>query len=82
MTSSNSSTSPVGRSSTTSTRNRHSMFGGSRQNQDPSILAARERVTNAEAAEREADRALAAARTAVKEARDHARRLEHEAAEE
>ena len=37
---------------------------------------------NAEAAERDADRALAAARVAVKEAREHIKRLEREAAEE
>lgn len=36
----------------------------------------------AEAAEREADRALFAARAAVREARDHVKRLEREAAEE
>jgi len=37
---------------------------------------------HAEAAERDADRALAAARVAVKEAREHIKRLEREAAEE
>jgi hypothetical protein len=37
---------------------------------------------NAEAAEREADKALMAARVAVKDAREHIRRLEKEAAEE
>jgi len=37
---------------------------------------------NAEAAEREADKALVAARYAVKEAREHIKRLEKEAAEE
>lgn len=45
-------------------------------------MRARERVLSAEAAEREADRAMLAARAAVKEARDHVRRLEREAAEE
>ena len=39
-------------------------------------------MLSAEAAEREADRAMLAARAAVKEARDHVRRLEREAAEE
>lgn len=37
---------------------------------------------SAEAAERDADRALFAARAAVREARDHVKRLEREAAEE
>jgi hypothetical protein len=37
---------------------------------------------SAEAAERDADRALLTARTAVKEAREHVKRLEREAAEE
>lgn len=37
---------------------------------------------SAEAAERDADRALLAARQAVKEAREHVKRLEREAAEE
>jgi hypothetical protein len=53
-----------------------------RRDEDPTILAARERVMHAEAAERDADRALAAARVAVKEAREHIKRLEREAAEE
>ncbi|KXX82330.1 hypothetical protein MMYC01_201314 [Madurella mycetomatis] len=49
---------------------------------DPSILQARERVMAAETAEREADRALMAARESVREARDQVRRLELEAEEE
>jgi hypothetical protein len=49
---------------------------------DPSILQARERVTNAEAAERDADHALEAARQSVREAHEHVRRLELEAKEE
>ncbi|GAD94028.1 conserved hypothetical protein [Paecilomyces variotii No. 5] len=53
-----------------------------RNHEDPSIAAARERVAGAEAAEREADKALAAARQAVRDAREHVKRLEHEAAEE
>jgi hypothetical protein len=53
-----------------------------RRDEDPTIIAARERVMNAEAAEREADRALASAKVAVREAREHIRRLEKEAAEE
>ncbi|KAN0101589.1 hypothetical protein V8E51_012099 [Hyaloscypha variabilis] len=53
-----------------------------RRDEDPTIIAARERVMNAEAAEREADRALASAKVAVREAREHIKRLEKEAAEE
>ena len=49
---------------------------------DPSIQGARERVMSAEKAETEADRALAAARLRVREARDEVKRLELEAAEE
>ncbi|KAI0878019.1 hypothetical protein GGS24DRAFT_445069 [Hypoxylon argillaceum] len=49
---------------------------------DPSILQARERVMGAENAEREADRALAAARLRVSEAREEVKRIEIEAAEE
>lgn len=49
---------------------------------DPSIVQARERVLNAENAEREADRALEAARMHVREAREEVKRLEIEAAEE
>lgn len=39
-------------------------------------------MNRAEASEREADRALANARIAVKEAREHIKKLEREAAEE
>lgn len=53
-----------------------------RNDEDPSIAAARERVVSTEAAERDADRALRHARAAVREARDHIKRLEREAAEE
>ncbi|KAK5636437.1 hypothetical protein RRF57_012149 [Xylaria bambusicola] len=49
---------------------------------DPSIVQARERVMNAENAERDADRALEAARLRVREARNEVKRLELEAAEE
>jgi hypothetical protein len=45
-------------------------------------MAAREQVLRAETAEREADKALIASRKAVKEARDHVKHLEREAAEE
>ncbi|KAI0118312.1 hypothetical protein GGR51DRAFT_499037 [Nemania sp. FL0031] len=58
-------------------------FGhGNNPDIDPSILQARERVMGAENAEREADRALAAARLRVSEAREEVKRLEIEAAEE
>ncbi|KAJ7933759.1 hypothetical protein B0H13DRAFT_1591961 [Mycena leptocephala] len=49
---------------------------------DPTILAAREKVTHAENAEAEADRALLQARAMVREAKDHVRVLEREAAME
>lgn len=55
---------------------------GSNDRTDPSIVQAREQVLSAEAAEREADRALMAAREAVRNAREHVRRLEIEAEEE
>ncbi|KAK0749028.1 hypothetical protein B0T18DRAFT_96420 [Schizothecium vesticola] len=61
----------------------HRSFGnGSVRGVDPSITQARERVMGAEMAEREADRALLAARESVREAREHVRRLELEAEEE
>lgn len=49
---------------------------------DPSIVAARQGVTDAEAAEREADRALTQAREKVKEAKRHVEVLEREALDE
>ncbi|KAI0320842.1 hypothetical protein OF83DRAFT_1052224 [Amylostereum chailletii] len=49
---------------------------------DPSIIAAKQKVNDAERFEREADHALSVARSAVREARDHVRMLEHEALEE
>lgn len=53
-----------------------------RDEMDPSIIEARERVMGAEHAEREADRALMAARASTREAREHVRRLELEAKED
>lgn len=50
--------------------------------EDPTIAHARDRVMSAENAEREADRALVQARAAVREAREHIKLLEREAAEE
>ena len=49
---------------------------------DPSILAARQRITEAEEAERAADQALIDARNAAKNARGHCKNLEREAEEE
>lgn len=49
---------------------------------DPSIVQARERLTSAEAAEKEADKALVIARREVREAREEAKRLEIEAKED
>lgn len=49
---------------------------------DPSILAARQKVTDAEAAEAAADRALNEARAAVRSAKEHVKMLEQEALEE
>lgn len=69
-----------GAGSTSSSTRRHSLLH--RTHEDPSIQAAREQVYRAEHAEREADKALIASRKAVKEAKDHVKRLEHEAAEE
>lgn len=52
------------------------------QSNDPTIAAARQKVSDAESFEREADHALNQARAAVREARDHVRILEREAVEE
>lgn len=73
------------RSGTSSTAG--SGFFGGRNNtfnvhKDPTIMAAREKVMTAEKAETEADRALLQARAMVREAKDHVRFLEREAAEE
>jgi hypothetical protein len=54
-------------------------FGG---NKDPSILSARQKVADAENAEKDADRALIQARAAVRDARDHVKHVEREAKEE
>ena len=48
-------------------------------NQDPAIRNARQKVFDAEHAERAADEALLQARAAVREARDHVKILEREA---
>lgn len=60
----------------------HKFGGHSNEELDPSIVQARERVMGAEAAEREADRALELARREVREAREEVKRLEIEAKEE
>lgn len=56
------------------------MFG--RDHEDESVTAARERLFSAERAEEQADQAVRQAREAVADARDHLKRLQHEAAEE
>lgn len=62
----------------------HRSFGNGNNSAelDPSIVQARERVMSAEAAERDADRALMAARESVRQAHEHVKRLELEAQEE
>ena len=65
---------------TTASPHRTGLFH--RNEEDASITQARERVLNAEAAEREADKALFQARAAVRDAREQVKRLEREAAEE
>ncbi|KAH8886404.1 hypothetical protein GQ53DRAFT_750677 [Thozetella sp. PMI_491] len=60
----------------------HRSFGNGNAELDPSIVHARERVMSAEAAERDADHALMAARESVREAREHVKKLELEAKEE
>jgi hypothetical protein len=67
-------------STTASTSPRRGLL--TRDREDASITAARQRVASAEAAEKDADRALLQARAAVQEAREHVARLEREAAEE
>lgn len=75
----NGSTQPGNTASTKSS----GFFGRRRSSDDdPSVVTARQRVSDAEAAEREADRALMQARAAVRDARDHVKRLEREAGEE
>ncbi|KAK3695777.1 hypothetical protein B0T22DRAFT_116280 [Podospora appendiculata] len=82
------SASPERAASTTSGGHRsllHRTFGNGNSTSpemDPTIVQARERVMSAEAAERDADRALLAARESVRQAREHVRRLELEAQEE
>lgn len=79
------------RSSRSSTSDTHRRSGGPNFLQkafgkddgaDASVLAARERVMDAEQAELEADRVLEQARLRVREAREHAKRVELEAEEE
>lgn len=74
------SVSPATTTTTSSTSPRRNFL--TRDREDASIVAARERVVGAEAAEREADRALLQARAAVRGAREQVKRLEREAAEE
>lgn len=58
------------------------MGRNNRSDDDPSIRGAREKVSAAENAEKEADRALIEARQRVKLAREHVQMLEREALEE
>jgi len=58
------------------------MGRSNRLDDDPSIRGAREKVTDAENAEKEADRALNEARQRVRLARQHVKGLEREALEE
>ena len=70
---------------TRDTRNNKGFLGIGRSSHledDPSIRGAREKVTDAVNAEKEADRALDEARQRVKLARQHVGDLEHEALEE
>lgn len=55
------------------------LFHRNRTNEDPSIVAARDRVIAAEQSERDADHALQMAKQSVREAREHVKRLELEA---
>ena len=73
-----------GRQSSSDSDNTHhfTLHRRIRGTSEPSILAARQKVTDAEGAEKEADKALHAARMAVDEARKHVKNLEREAAEE
>ena len=72
------SNSPQSPPTTTSTHSRNPF----KRDEDPSILAAKNRVQAAEESERTADRALSDARRSVREAREELRRLEKEAGEE
>ncbi|OAL48589.1 hypothetical protein IQ07DRAFT_588720 [Pyrenochaeta sp. DS3sAY3a] len=67
---------------TTSTSPKRTSGLFTRSSHDPSIHAAKTSLVQAETAERDADRALLAAKNAVREAREHVHRLEREAAEE
>lgn len=75
------------RTSTTSTRTSvssggHGVLSRFGHKEDPSITGARQRVHQAEQAEKEADAALIQARAAVRDAREHVKALEREAEEE
>lgn len=84
--------SPTSETPASPTSGSHGLFGrrthsddsdtNSRIHKDPSIQAARQKVNDAEAAEKAADKALLQARAAVKEVRDHLKNLEKEVAEE
>lgn len=69
------------RSSSTSSRSGGGLFGrrSMSPSRDPSIAAARQRMNEAQTAERQADSALASARLAVRDAREHVKIVEQEA---
>jgi len=71
-----------GRSGSRSTGGRRFFGDSDGPHRDPTILAARQKVTDAEEAEKDADRALSQARAMVTEARNHVKILEKEVAEE
>ncbi|MCJ1476816.1 hypothetical protein MMC13_005485 [Lambiella insularis] len=74
--------SPAGTTTITTNNTQRGGTGLFHRKEDASISAARQRIANAEAAEREADKALFQARAAVKDAREQVKVLEREAAEE
>ena len=71
-----------GRPSSSLRRRRSSSSSSVDLKHDPSILAARQKVTDAEAAESAADRALNEARAAVRGAKEQVKILEQEALDE
>jgi hypothetical protein len=70
-------------SSSERTRSRSTGGGGLfNRSADPSVAHAKQRIHDAEVAERQADQALMASRAAVQQAREQAKLVEREAAEE
>ena len=79
LSSSDDSSMRTGRSSTVNSGHK---LHNSRFSNDPSIIAAKQKVNDAEAAEREADKALIQARAAVRDAKQQVQNLEREIEEE